>query len=197
MTNCKAAVLAGLFCAVAVLFTACGGSQQWQTKNITGIMPNLKFTLTDDNGRTVHAGDYSGKIKVLYFGYTHCPDVCPLTLATIGRSLKQLGTQADRVRVLFVSVDPKRDTPPVLKKYAQAFGPQFIGLTGSQDQLKALTKRYRVSYSYDKPDANGNYAVNHSGAVFVFDGEGDVRLLMNRTDGAAAMAHDLRQLAQG
>jgi protein SCO1/2 len=93
-----------------------------------------------------------------------------------------------------VSVDPKRDTPHVLKTYTDAFGPQFVGLTGTQAQLKALTKRYRVSYSYQKPDKNGAYAVNHSAAIFVFGKQGKVRLLMNRTDGATAMAQDLAQL---
>lgn len=189
-----AATAAALF--AAVVLTACGGKQQWQTTNITGVMPDLKFTLTDGNKQIEHAGAYRGKIKLLYFGYTHCPDVCPLTLATIGRALKKIGPEAKQAVVLFVSVDPKRDTPDVLKQYADAFGPQFVGLTGTQSQLKALAKRYRVSYSYDKPDAQGNYAVNHSGAVFVFDRDGKVRLLMNRTDGADEMAHDLKQLIE-
>lgn len=179
----------------ALALAACGnGKQHWNTNNITGVMPDLQFTLTDENGNTVHANDYRGKIKLMYFGYTHCPDICPLTLATVGRALKQLGSKADNVRVLFVSVDPKRDTPKVLKTYTDAFGPQFVGLTGTQAQLKALTKRYRVSYSYQKPDKNGAYAVNHSAAIFVFGPDGKVRLLMNRTDGATAMAQDLSQL---
>lgn len=180
----------------AMILAACGGKQQWQTTNITGVMPNLKFTLTDGSGQVVHANAYRDKVKLLYFGFTHCPDVCPLTLATIGRALKKIGPDAKQAVVLFVSVDPKRDTPDVLKQYVAAFGPQFIGLTGTQPQLKALTKRYRVSYSYDKPDAQGNYNVNHSAAVFVFDRDGKVRLLMNRTDGANEMAHDLRQLIE-
>ncbi|HET7586459.1 MAG TPA: SCO family protein [Gammaproteobacteria bacterium] len=188
-------LLTSLLGLVTLLLAACGGgTQQWKTTNITGVMPDLKFTLTDENGKTVHADAWRGKVKLMYFGYAHCPDICPLTLATVGRAISQLGDQSDAVRVLFVSVDPKRDPPPVLKEYTQAFGPEFVGLTGTQDQLKALSKRYRVSYSYGEPDANGEYAVNHSSAVFVFDKNGDVRLLMNREDGADAMAHDLRQL---
>ncbi|MGH8427135.1 MAG: SCO family protein [Gammaproteobacteria bacterium] len=183
-----------LICLAAVLVTACGGSQQWKTSNITGVMPDLQFTLTRDNGKTVHASGWRGKITLLYFGYTHCPDVCPLTLATIAQALKKMGPEAKQVRVLFVSVDPKRDTLPVLKTYTQAFSPQIVGLTGTQTQLQALSRRYRVSYSYDQPNADGSYAVNHSSAIFVFDGKGKVRLLMNYTDGADAMAHDLRQL---
>lgn len=185
--------LAALLGAAAVLLAACGG-QQWRTNNITGLMPDLQFTLTDEHGQTVHADRFHGKVKLLYFGYTHCPDVCPLTLATVGRVLKTLGDKAGQVRVLFVSVDPKRDTPQALATYTEAFGPQFVGLTGSQSALKSLSKRYRVSYSYEKPDARGDYVVNHSSAIFVFDRDGKIRLLMNRGDGRQAMAHDLEQL---
>jgi protein SCO1/2 len=188
-------VILAMGLATAMLLGACGNNQQhWKTNRIAGVMPNLKFTLTNAEGDTVHADDYRGKIKLLYFGYTHCPDICPLTLSTVGRALKQLGDEANTVRVLFVSVDPERDSPKALKNYAHAFGPQFVGLTGTQKQLKALAKRYRVSYSYGTPDANGDYTVNHSAAIFVFDRNGKVQLLMNRTDGAKAMAHDLAQL---
>ena len=175
-----------------------GCSQQplsWDTKNITGIMPNLQFSLTNENGRAVHASDYAGKINLLYFGYTHCPDVCPLTLATVAQALKKIGPKAaDQINMLFVSVDPKRDPPRVLKRYVHAFGPHIFGLTGTQQQLQDLTKRYRVAYRYGKPDADGNYTVYHSAAIFVFDPSGKVRLVMNYKDGAAAMAHDLGQL---
>ncbi len=187
----RAAALALL---AASILAGCSGSKKWDTTNITGVMPNLKFTLTDENGTTVHADNWRGKVKLLYFGYTHCPDICPLTLADIARALRSLGKQADQVRVLFVSVDPKRDTPAVLKTYAHAFGPQFVGLTGTQDQLLALTARYRVSYSYDNPDVDGNYTVNHGAAIYVFDKTGRVRLLMSRSDKSAAIAHDLKQL---
>ncbi len=186
--------LAGAAGLSALLLAACGGPEHWSTKNITGVMPDLKYTLTNENGKTVHADAYKGKVRLLYFGYTHCPDICPITLGTIGRALKKLGPRADAVRVLFVSVDPKRDDPATLKKYTAAFGRQFVGLTGTQQQLHKLVKRYRVSYSYQKPDKHGNYTVNHSAAIFVFDRDGNVRLLMNRTDGAKAMAHDLGQL---
>lgn len=178
-----------------LLLAGCGQkSLSWDTKNITGVMPDLQFSLTDDNGAPVHASHYGGKIDLLYFGYTHCPDVCPLTLATVAQALKQLGPKADQVRMLFVSVDPKRDPPKVLKRYVHAFGPHMVGLTGTQEELQTLTKRYRVAYRYGKPEADGSYVVYHSAAIFVFDPSGKVRLLMNYKDGAAAMAHDLKQL---
>lgn len=184
----------GLLFALNLALAACGG-QKWETHNITGLMPDLKFTLVDTHGRTVHAGDFAGKVRLLYFGYTNCPDVCPLTLADIARTLHDLGpAAASHVRVLFVSVDPRRDTPKVLHRYAKAFGPQFIGLTGTQAELQALSKRYRVSYSYGKLDAHGDYVVNHSAAIFVFDARGRARLIMNHTYSSKAMAHDLRQV---
>src|SRR5699024_2301506 len=114
---------------------ACSGGKNWETSNITGMMPDLAFTLTDDNGQTVHADKYGGKVRLVYFGYTHCPDICPITLGHLAAALRTLGPAAKNVRVLFVSVDPKRDTLSLLKTYTKAFGPQFVGLTGTQDQL--------------------------------------------------------------
>jgi protein SCO1/2 len=131
---------------------------------------------------------------LLYFGYTQCPDVCPTTLATLARALHELGPAASQVRVLFVSVDPARDTASVLKRYVANFGPQFVGLRGSDAALTALAKRYRVAYSRGTPDANGFYPVSHSSAVFVFQKGGAVRLLAREDDKATTIAADLRQL---
>jgi protein SCO1 len=177
--------------------TGCGrssASKPWHLLNITGHMPPLQFTLTRDDGQTVTQKDYLGKPVILYFGYTHCPDVCPTTLADLATTLRELGVAADQVRVLFVSVDPARDTPKVLKSYANAFGPWFVGLTGSQEQLTALTKRYRVAYRLGKPDAGGNYAVFHSSAVFIFDRQGNARLLTSLSDKPDVIASDLKRL---
>lgn len=173
-----------------------GPKLSWKTQNITGGLPALQFNLTDENGHAVQASNYAGKVRLLYFGYMHCPDVCPTTLETLHEALHDIGKQADAVRVLFVSVDPKRDTPAGLKAYTSAFGPRFIGLTGTQKQLEAVTSHYHVTYDYYPPDPSGNYAVQHSSAVFVFDRSGKARLLMQYQTGAAAMAHDLRQLVE-
>lgn len=179
-----------------VLMAACSGGQTWKTTNITGAMPDLAFTLTNENAKTVHADDFRGKVKMLYFGYTHCPDICPITLAHIAAVLRDLGPAAGNVRVLFVSVDPHRDTPPVLKRYTKAFGPQFVGLTGSQEQLHDLAKLYRVAYSYGPKYPEGNYVVNHGAAIYVFDRKGRVRLLTTRNDPTKAIVHDLEQLLE-
>jgi protein SCO1/2 len=159
--------------------------------DISGVMPSLEFTLTGPSGATMTAADLRGKTVLLYFGYTHCPDVCPTTLAVLAQALKRLGPAAAAVRVLFVSVDPKRDSGQALARYASYFGPQFIGLTGTDNQLTALTKRYRVAYRRDPPDARGDYAVYHSSAVFVFDQDGRARLLATPSETSDELRGDL------
>ena len=160
-------------------------------------MPDLEFRLTDDSGRKVSAADYRGQTVMLFFGYTNCPDVCPTTLVKLSAALKRMGGAAQRVRVLFVTVDPKRDTLEVLHRYARAFGSRITGLRGSEAELHALVKRYRITYSYGKPDAGGDYEVTHSSAVFVFDAAGKARLMVLPNDGDKAIAEDLRRLVGG
>ncbi|WP_211210549.1 SCO family protein [Arhodomonas aquaeolei] len=181
---------------LALLLVACT-SGDWRTKDISGMMPELAFNLTNENGQSVTAEDYRGKVTLLFFGYTFCPDVCPVTLARLSRILGKLDEDARRdVQVLFVSVDPRRDTPERLRAYTSAFGKDFIGLTGTQDQLKALNKRYRVTYGYGEPDENGNYVVSHSGAVFVFNRAGEARLLVRDSDPVEAVLADLRRIIE-
>ena len=184
---------------VGLLLAGCSDRQlSWKTHNISGLMPTLDFRLQTPDGRTLSGKDFRGKVVMLYFGYTHCKDVCPATVATSLHALRMLKNKGRDVRFLFVSVDPGRDTPAALKRYIDAYGSSsLVGLTGSQQALRALAKRYRVSYSYGPAGANGNYEVNHSAAIFVFDRKGRVHLLMNYKNGAADMAHDLQQLVDG
>ncbi len=192
------AALAALTLA-AVTLSACSSEATWHETDITGSLPSLDFNMTDaDTGEAVTAADFEGKVVLLYFGYTFCPDVCPLTLANLSRVLGQMGDKADDVEVLFVTVDPNRDTLPVLKDYTNAFGPQFVGLRGTDDQLASLAQRYRVSYSVTPETDTQPYEVSHGSAVYVFDQDGNIRLLMTSMsttdpgiDGAAA---DLDQL---
>ena len=181
---------------VAALTLAGCSDQNWRTTDVSEIMPPLDFSLVDEHGETVHAGDYAGKTTLLYFGYTHCPDVCPTTLARLSAATHQLDDELrDDVQVLFVSVDPARDTPEVMGQYADAFGPQFIGLTGETEQIDALTNRYRITYSYDEPDADGRYDVTHSSAVFAFDPQGDAQLLLRDSDPLDNIVADIERLA--
>ena len=186
----------GLLLLLAVLLTACGqNAPPWGLRDISGLMPPLDFTLTEaSDGATVHGKNFRGKVVLLYFGYTHCPDVCPTTLALLSRAVAALGTSAEQVRILFVSVDPARDTLARLKTYEAAFGTEVVGLRGSEAELKPLTKRYRVSYGYGKPDSSGAYEVSHSSAVYVFDRNGEIRLLAGPTDSAPVITGDLRRL---
>jgi protein SCO1/2 len=183
----------------AILLAGCGESKAWHTTDMSGTLPNLAFTLTRaSDGKEVTAADFHGKVALLYFGYTFCPDVCPTTLLNMSQTLKRLGADADRVRVLFVTVDPDRDTLKVLREYTGAFGRQAVGLRGSKDQIAALAKRYRVAYSVEPATKDHPYEVTHSSAVYVFDGSGAIRLLFSGlatqqpdVDGKAA---DLRHL---
>lgn len=180
---------------LCLILSACHSGPPWQTKDISGLMPRLAFTLTEANrDRLVHAKDYRGKYVLLYFGYTHCPDVCPLTLTRLKHVVAGLGSAASQVRILFVTVDPKRDSLAIMKKYSEFYGPEVRGLRGSESALRKLTKMYRVTYGYGKPDAQGNYTVSHSSAVYVFDREGRARLLFRPTDSVAAISSDLKRL---
>ena len=193
-----------LFVLVATLLLgACSGTQQpWHETDITGAMPALDFTMTRaKDGKTVTAADFKGDVVLLYFGYTYCPDVCPTTLLNLSTVLKDLGDKAKRIRVLFVTVDPNRDTVPVLKDYVKAFASQVVGLRGDADQLAALAKRYRVSYSVTPESSDQPYTVTHSSAIYAFDQTGKVRLLISSmatdkpdTDGVEA---DLARLVDG
>jgi protein SCO1/2 len=186
----------GLACLFAM--AACSGPKApaltFHADDVSGVMPPLEFTLAGRSGVPVTAADVRGKTVLLYFGYTHCPDVCPATLTKLAQALKRLGPEAAATQVLFVSVDPKRDSGPLLQRYASYFGPQVIGLTGTDDQLTALTKRYRVAYRRDAPDVHGDYAVYHSSAVFVFDRDGHARLLVTPDETSDQLAADLKAL---
>lgn len=171
----------------------------WHDIDMTGVSPPLQFTMTRArDGKTVTAADYRGKVTMLYFGYTFCPDICPLTLGNVARVLQHLGKQADDVRLLFVTVDPNRDTLPVLKQYAAVFAPQVVGLRGTPDALTALARRYRIAYSVTPPHDGKPYTVNHSSAIYVFDRTGAARLLVPSLASAkadiAGVAGDISRL---
>jgi protein SCO1/2 len=180
---------------VAGLLAACSaGGPPYQLANVTGLVAPLEFHLTDQDGRPVTAADYRNDVVLLYFGYTHCPDQCPTTLAMLANAIHTLGPQGSQVRVLFVSVDPRRDTTAVLERYVGNFGPQFVGLRGDQAELTRLSKRYRITYHYEAPDKYGDYEVDHSSAVFVFGRHGRARLLGQSSNTMQQYVADLRRL---
>ena len=148
------------------------------TTDIAGAMPDLQFTLTRaSDGKTVTADDYRGKIVLLFFGYTNCPDICPLTLANLTQVLSKMGNEADEVRLLFVTVDPERDTIGTLKAYQDAFAPQTVALRGTDNQLSVLAKRYRAAYSVTPGQKGEPPTVSHGSGVYAFNREGSVQTL--------------------
>jgi protein SCO1/2 len=187
----------GLLVCAALLLTACHSQPQWQLNDVSGHLPDLKFQMTNDLGQPVTAASYRGKVVLLYFGYTHCPDVCPLTLVHLHTVLQRLGKSADDVRVLFVTVDPARDTVAVLHQYVTAFDPRIVGLTGTQGAITQLTKRYRTFYKPEAPDpTSGNYEVTHSSAIYFFDREGRAQVLATPGSTNDEILHDLKILVE-
>ncbi len=184
----------GTLVLTAMLAGCVSRDPNYNLKSIRGLVSPLEFQMTDEDGKPVTAADYRQDLVLVYFGYTACPDQCPTTLATLANALHSLGPQASQVRVLFVTVDPSRDTAGVLKRYVNNFGPQFVGLRPDQDQLIALSKRYRIAYHYEKPGKDGNYEVDHSSAVFIFDRGGRARLLGLSDNTSQQVASDLHRL---
>jgi protein SCO1/2 len=138
--------------------------------------------------------DFKGKVVVMFFGYTQCPDVCPTTMAEMTEVLKQLGPQADQVQVLFVTVDPERDTQELLAQYVPAFDKRFIGLRGTPEQTAAVAKEFKVMYNKVAGSSKDSYTVDHTAASYVFDKEGKLRLLLRNGQGVAPAVHDIKLL---
>ncbi len=181
---------------LALSLAACGrGETRQGVTDITGVMPDLQFAMVRANDDApVTARNYRGKIVILYFGYTHCPDECPTTLANLANVLKKFGPRANNVRVLFVSVDPMRDTLPVLKSYVNVFAPQIDGLRGPDNAIASLARRYRVLYNVTAASTGHDAEIMHSDSAFFFDAAGRARLAMTSTDDTKAIAEDISRL---
>jgi protein SCO1/2 len=178
--------IAALFFALAL--AGCSDQPSWHMTDISGGMPKLKFRMSS-GGKSVTAEDFRGKVVALYFGFTHCPDVCPATLANLTDMLGKVNSPD--VRILFVTVDPERDSDAVMADYAKAFSPQMVGLRGGRNELAGLARTWRIAYDVK----NGPpYEVNHSNAVYFFDREGKTRLVTTDTSDTAAMAEDVKRL---
>ncbi len=150
------------------------------------------FTLTGQDGKPLTAGDLKGKPLLVFFGYTHCPDVCPTTLFELSEVLHAMGKDADRVNALFITVDPERDTAAVVKDYLSSFDPHLRGATGTQQQIDAVAKEYRV-YSKKVPTKNGDYSMDHSAVVYLMDKEGRFVAPFNLKRRPAEAAEALRK----
>lgn len=162
--------------------------------DITGAGFARDFTLTDHNGRVRSLADFRGKAVAIFFGYTHCPDVCPTTLADFAAALEQLGPQAERVQVLFVTVDPARDTPELLRQFVPAFNPGFLGMYADTPTLERLAKEYKVVYQKTAVKGADDYLIDHSAGTYVYDPAGNLRLLVPYGSSPDAIAQDLKTL---
>lgn len=175
--------------ALSVLLLAGGGYMWWQKGRVDpaaivggmsvppGLLLGGPFTLVDQAGRTVSDHDFRGRLMLLFFGYTHCPDVCPTDLQVMAEVLDKLGPRAPRVAAIFVTVDPERDTPEVMKAYVDLFDPRLIGLTGSDQQVAAIAKAYRVYYAKATPPGASTYLMDHSSFMYLMGADGSLRAL--------------------
>lgn len=190
-------------CAVGLLFliTVLSGCSdptvKWSLYDVTGHLPDLRFSLQGAGNKTVTEKDFAGQTVLMFFGYASCPDICPTTMAQLTEVVDKLGDRGAGVKILFVSVDPHRDTPDVLQAYVKAFSASAIGLTGNEAQVSELARRYRVAYQIEKPkpgDGADVYDVTHSRGVFIFDRFGRARLLASDSEKVDAVVQDLKQL---
>ena len=181
--------------ALAASLVACtAGGPQFKASDITGSSFGRDFELRDPQGATRRLADFHGKAVVVFFGYTQCPDVCPTTLAALAEAMKELGPDADRVQVLFITVDPERDTPALLAQYVPAFDPRFLGLYGDAEATARTAKEFKIIYQKVPGSSAGTYTMDHSAGTYVFDPQGRLRLYVANGQGADVFAHDLREL---
>ncbi len=182
---------------LACFLVACGHSQapaKLYGADIAGADFVGDFDLLDHHGAKRQLSDYQGKVVVLFFGYTHCPDVCPTAMADMAKMMKLLGNDANQVQVLFVTLDPERDSQQVLAKYVPSFDERFVGLYGNAQQTAEVAKRYKVFFEKKDVAGKSGYTIDHSAGAFVFDKAGKVRIYFRNGQKPNEMASDLKQL---
>lgn len=183
----------GLF-SLILLLAGCKPAPVFLSTDITGAAIGGPFALTDHTGKPRSLDDFKGKVVVLFFGFTHCPDACPTTLAELAGAMKTLGPAAKDVQVLFITVDPARDSQALLAQYVPAFHPSFIGLYGSEAQTRLVADRYKIFYQKTPGADEKNYAVDHTSGSYIIDQQGALRLLVKYGAGAATFKHDIEML---
>lgn len=185
-----------LIIAAAFALGACAGpsTSQFNSTDVTGANYGKSFALTDHQGQRRTLADFRGKVVTLFFGFTQCPDVCPTTLNTMREVMVQLGEQAGRVQVLFVTVDPQRDSEELLAHYVPAFDPRFIGLYGDAAETEAVAREFRIFYRKSGDTEGPNYSIDHSAGTYVFDPQGRLRLYVRHAETAENIAADIRTL---
>ena len=178
----------------AVVLSACNKQASFKNVDITGAQYAREIALTDHTGVRRTLADYRGKLVTVFFGFVQCPDVCPTTLHDMAEVKKRLGADGDKLQVLFITVDPERDTREVLAQFVPAFDPGFVGLYGSAEETLKVTKEFKVIFEKVPGKTPTSYTINHSAGTYVFDREGRVRLFIRHAAGVDAIVADLKRL---
>lgn len=171
-----------------------GPKLDFTNTDLTGLSYAQGFSLNDHTGKPVTLDSYKGKVLVVFFGYTQCPDVCPTTMAEMAGVMKELGPQADQVQVLFITLDPARDTKELLAQYAPTFDPRFVGLYGTPEQTAQVAREFKVIYNKVEGKTPDSYTIEHTAGSYVFDKTGKIRLFLRHGQGPAPITHDLKLL---
>jgi len=169
-------------------------AEKFKSTDITGAEFGKSFRLNDHHGKPRTLADFKGKVVVMFFGYTHCPDVCPTTMTDMALALKKLGNDATKVQVLFVTIDPARDTPALLAQYVPSFNPEFLGMYGDEATTAQVAKEFHIYYQKQESKNSKQYAMDHTAGTYVYDQNGKLRLFMSYGQDAETIAHDLRLL---
>ena len=195
------AIFATLLLALsAAALSSCGGGAEapkFKLTDVSGAGFGKELDLTDHHGKPRTLADFRGKVVTVFFGFTHCPDACPTTMVELAQVAKELGPDADKLQVLFVTVDPARDTQKVLSQYVPSFHPGFLGLYGDAEATARAAKEFKVYFNKQPPKggaAGGGYSVDHSAGTFILDPQGRLRLFAQYGTGAEAILHDVRLL---
>ena len=187
-------VLSLCLVAAGLGLAGCKDAPSFSAVDITGADYATGFSLTDHNGQARTLADFKGKVVVIFFGYTQCPDVCPTSLSELAQALQLLGADGDKLQGLFVSVDPERDTPEIMKAYMASFDPGFLALYAAPNALPELTKSFRIYYKKVDGKTPTSYTMDHSAGSYVYDTQGRVRLYTRYGGGAQALADDVKKL---
>lgn len=180
--------------AIVMLGCTRSGSEPFNSIDITGANYAAKLQLPDTDGRMRTLADFGGKVTVVFFGFTHCPDVCPTTLAELAQIKRALGKDGDRLQGVLVTVDPERDTAEVLKPYVAAFDPSFVALRGSLEQTRATAQEFKVFYAKVPSKDGKSYSMDHTAGSYVFDPQGRVRLFTRYGSGTKPLLEDIKRL---
>ncbi|AJP47514.1 photosynthetic protein synthase I [Rugosibacter aromaticivorans] len=181
----------------AFLSVGCDAPTHFNATDLTGGSIGVDFALQDQNGKQRRLSDFKGKVAIVFFGYTQCPDVCPTTLSSLQETLKLLGPEADRLQVLFITLDPERDTAALLAQYVSSFHPSFLGLRGGAAETEATAQAFKVFYKKQAGTTPGSYSIDHSTGSYVYDPQGRLRLYLKYGETPQRIAEDVKKLLAG